>query len=69
MKAYQEMIQHTTTPQAPWYVVPAENKWFTHLVVAAAVIDTLDSLNLAYPELSDAARRELEAARQHQMAE
>ena len=69
MKAYEEMIQHTSTPQAPWYVVPADNKWFTRLVVAAAVIDTLDSLNLSYPELSDAARSELEAARQQLVAE
>jgi PPK2 family polyphosphate:nucleotide phosphotransferase len=69
MTAYEEMIQHTSTPQAPWYVVPADNKWFTRLVVAAAVIDTLESLNLSYPELSAAARKELEAARQQLQAE
>lgn len=68
-KAYEEMIQFTSSPQAPWYVVPADNKWFTRLVVAAAVIDTLNSLNLSYPELSDAARKELEAAKQQLMAE
>jgi hypothetical protein len=50
-------------------VVPADNKWFTRLVVAAAVIDTLESLNLSYPELSAAARKELEAARQQLQAE
>ena len=69
MTAYEEMIQHTSTPGAPWYVVPADNKWFTRLVVAAAVIDTLESLNLAYPELSDAAHKELEAAKQQLEAE
>jgi len=69
MTAYEEMIQHTSTPQAPWYVVPADNKWFTRMVVAAAVIDTLDSLNLRYPQLSDAAQKQLEAARAQLEAE
>jgi len=69
MSAYEEMIQHTSTPQAPWYVVPADNKWFTRLVVAAAVIDTLESLDLKYPELSDAARAQLQAAKQQLQAE
>jgi PPK2 family polyphosphate:nucleotide phosphotransferase len=69
MTAYEEMIQHTSTQGAPWYVVPADNKWFTRLVVAAAVIDTLESLNLAYPELSDAAHKDLEAAKQTLLAE
>ena len=50
-------------------VVPADNKWFTRLVVAAAVIDTLESLNLRYPELSDAARKDLESAKQTLLAE
>jgi PPK2 family polyphosphate:nucleotide phosphotransferase len=63
MKAYEDMIQSTATPDAPWYVVPADNKWFTRLVVAAAVIDTLESLDLAYPEVGADKRRELAAAR------
>ncbi len=65
MEAYEQMIRHTTTDAAPWYVVPADHKWFTRLVVADAVIDTLESLNLAYPTVSEAARRDLaEAHRQ-----
>jgi PPK2 family polyphosphate:nucleotide phosphotransferase len=64
MKAYEETIQNTATKNAPWYVVPADHKWFTRIVVAAAIIETLDSLNLSYPEVSDADRKALEAARQ-----
>ena len=51
MEAYEDMIRHTATPEAPWYVVPADNKWFTRVVVAAAVIDALASLKLAYPKV------------------
>ena len=53
MDAYEDMIRNTGTKAAPWYVVPADNKWFTRVVVAAAVIDTLDALDLQYPEVSD----------------
>ncbi|MGC2275967.1 MAG: polyphosphate kinase 2 family protein, partial [Candidatus Binatus sp.] len=49
MTAYEEMIQHTAAPHAPWYVVPADNKWYTRLVVSAAIIDALEQLNLHYP--------------------
>ena len=63
MKAYEEMIQHTATQDAPWYVVPADNKWFTRVVVAAAVIDALDGLNLKYPKVDKEKRRELAAAK------
>ena len=63
MAAYEEMIQHTATPHAPWYVVPADNKWFTRLVVAAAIADALEELKLAYPMVDAAKRRELKAAR------
>ena len=69
MQAYEQMIRHTATQQAPWYVVPADHKWFTRLVVADAVIDTLESLNLAYPKLSDAARSELAEAHRQLLAE
>jgi PPK2 family polyphosphate:nucleotide phosphotransferase len=62
-QAYEDMIQNTATKDAPWYVVPADNKWFTRVVVAAAVIDALASLDLAYPEVSKAQRKELAAAR------
>lgn len=63
MDAYEDMIRHTATKEAPWYVVPADNKWFTRLVVAAAVIDALSSLGLHYPEVGPEKRKELAAAR------
>ncbi|MCB1093714.1 MAG: polyphosphate kinase 2 family protein, partial [Verrucomicrobiae bacterium] len=64
MSAYEEMIQETATPESPWYVVPADNKWFTRLVVAAAIIDALSGLKLNYPEVGDAQREELKKARE-----
>jgi polyphosphate kinase 2 (PPK2 family) len=63
MAAYEDMIQHTATEECPWFVVPADNKWFTRVVVAAAIISTLDSLKLAYPKVTPAQRKELTAAR------
>jgi len=61
--AYEEMIQHTATEHAPWYVVPADNKWFTRLVVGAAILDTLADLDLSLPTLDRAARAKLADAR------
>ncbi len=63
MAAYEDMIRHTATPEAPWYVVPADRKWFTRLVVAAAVIEALASLDPRYPEVDERQCRELAAAR------
>ncbi len=63
MKAYEDMIRNTATKSAPWYVVPADNKWFTRVVVAAAVIDTLASLDLKYPKADDRKLKELAAAK------
>jgi PPK2 family polyphosphate:nucleotide phosphotransferase len=63
MEAYEDTIRHTASEEAPWYVVPADNKWFTRLVVAAAVIDTLWSLSLKFPTVSDAKKKELLAAK------
>src|SRR5207249_4056879 len=63
MQAYEEMIRNTATKHAPWYVVPADNKWFTRLVVAAAIVETLDGLKLSYPEVDPQKRKELQAAR------
>ncbi len=63
MHAYEETIRETSTDYAPWYVVPADNKWFTRVVVAAAVIDALASLNLRYPKVSTAKKQELAVAR------
>ncbi|MGC1452638.1 MAG: polyphosphate kinase 2 family protein [Candidatus Sulfotelmatobacter sp.] len=62
-KAYEEMISNTATEHSPWYVVPADNKWFTRLVVSAVIVDTLECLNLAYPKVDAAKRKELEAAK------
>jgi PPK2 family polyphosphate:nucleotide phosphotransferase len=62
-KAYEDMIRHTASKHAPWYVVPADNKWFTHLVVAAAIVETLEDLNLSYPEVDAQKRKQIQAAR------
>ena len=64
MAAYEDMIQHTATKHAPWYVVPADNKWFTRVVVASAIIDALASLDLHYPEVDEEKRKALAIARQ-----
>jgi PPK2 family polyphosphate:nucleotide phosphotransferase len=61
--AYEDMIRNTATEEAPWYVVPADNKWFTRLVVSTVLVDTLESLDLAYPKVDEAKRKELAAAR------
>jgi PPK2 family polyphosphate:nucleotide phosphotransferase len=62
-KAYEEMISNTASERAPWYVVPADNKWFTRLVVSAVIVDTLERLDLSYPKVDEAKRRELETAK------
>jgi PPK2 family polyphosphate:nucleotide phosphotransferase len=63
MAAYEDIVRNTATEEAPWYVVPADNKWFTRLVVCAAVIETLARLHLAYPRVDKAKRQELAEAR------
>jgi PPK2 family polyphosphate:nucleotide phosphotransferase len=68
MKAYEDMIGNTATEESPWFVVPADNKWFTRVAVAAAVIDALASLDLRYPKVSDTKRQELELAKEELMA-
>jgi PPK2 family polyphosphate:nucleotide phosphotransferase len=62
-EAYEDMIRATATKHAPWYVVPADNKWFSRLVVAAALIDALGSLDLEFPKVDDAKKADLAAAR------
>jgi len=62
-KAYEEMIRNTATKHAPWYVIPADNKWFTHLAVSAAIVETLEDLSLTYPKVDAAKRKELQVAR------
>ena len=61
--AYEDMIRNTATEDAPWYVVPADNKWFTRLVVSMVLVDTLESLDLSYPKVDPKKRKELEAAK------
>ena len=63
MKAYEEAIRETATPESPWYIVPADNKWYTRAVVAGAVVDALASLDLKYPVVTSAQRKALEEAR------
>ena len=63
MAAYEDAIRRTASPEAPWYVVPADKKWFTRLVVAAAIVESFWKLKLAYPRVGDATRKELALAR------
>jgi PPK2 family polyphosphate:nucleotide phosphotransferase len=69
MAAYEDMIRNTATKDAPWYVVPADNKWFTRCVVTAAIIDAMASLDLAYPEVGPEKLKEIAAAKRALMAE
>ena len=69
MKAYESVIRDTATKDAPWYVVPADNKWFTRIVVAAAIIDALASLDLHYPKVDKAKLEELARAKEGLLAE
>ena len=68
-QAYEEMIQQTATKHAPWYVVPADNKWFTRLVVAGAMLEALNDLNLAFPDVDQSKRKELAAVRSSLLAQ
>lgn len=63
-KVYEDMIQNTSSEGAPWYVVPADNKWFTRLVVSEAIVDALKKMKLKYPKLSEAEKEALDGARQ-----
>jgi PPK2 family polyphosphate:nucleotide phosphotransferase len=63
MAAYEDMVRSTATEDAPWHVVPADNKWFTRLVVAAAIIQVLESLDLSYPKIDARVKRQIAAAR------
>jgi PPK2 family polyphosphate:nucleotide phosphotransferase len=61
--AYEDMIRNTASEQAPWYVVPADNKWFTRLVVSTVVVETLESLKLGYPKVDAKKMKDLQAAK------
>ena len=69
MAAYEDLLRNTSTRHSPWYVVPADNKWFTRLVVAAAVVDTLESLDLHFPKVDAEKRKDLAAARETLLAQ
>jgi len=69
MHAFEEAIRATASKRAPWYVVPADNKWFTRIVVAAAIVEAVEKLDLAYPTVTDAQKKELAAARLELAAE
>ncbi len=62
--AYEDMLNHTSTPWAPWYVIPADRKWFSRIAVAAVLIETMRSLNLAYPEVTEEQKAGLQGARE-----
>jgi polyphosphate kinase 2 (PPK2 family) len=61
--AYEETIQNTANKNAPWYVIPADNKWFTRIVAAMAMVAALNELNLAFPDVEKSKRKELEKVR------
>jgi PPK2 family polyphosphate:nucleotide phosphotransferase len=63
MHAYEDTIRHTASDEAPWYVVPADNKWFARMIVSSVVVETLSSLDLKYPAVDKARLAELAAAR------
>ena len=63
MTAYEEMIQNTSAPHAPWFVVPADHKWFTRLIVGAAVVDAIEDMAVEFPTVDRDKRRELAAVR------
>jgi PPK2 family polyphosphate:nucleotide phosphotransferase len=64
MRSFEDAIRATASAHAPWYVVPADNKWFTRLVVAAAIVEAVEQLDLAYPKVSAEQKKELAAARE-----
>jgi len=63
-EAYEEMVQRTATKHAPWYVIPADNKWFARLAVGSAVVEALDGLDLKFPDVDKAKKKELEEIRE-----
>jgi polyphosphate kinase 2 (PPK2 family) len=69
MHAYEDAIRHTSRPEAPWYVVPADNKWFARLVIAEAMIEAMEGLKLEFPKVEGAALKELSRVRRALQAE
>jgi PPK2 family polyphosphate:nucleotide phosphotransferase len=69
MAAYEEMITHTASEHSPWYIVPADNKWFTRVVVAEVIVETLENLKLTYPKADAAQKKDLRAAKKQLLHE
>jgi polyphosphate kinase 2 (PPK2 family) len=69
MSAYEDMVRETASEQAPWYVVPADHKWYTRLVVAAAIVDALEDLELEFPKVPPGKKKALERARRELMSQ
>ena len=69
MESFEQMVRNTASDHAPWYVIPADNKWFTRLAVSDAIIDAMEKLNLKFPKIDDAKKKELAAARKMLMSE
>jgi PPK2 family polyphosphate:nucleotide phosphotransferase len=69
MAAYQDLVRHTSTPVAPWYVVPADHKWFARVVIGSAIVSTLESLNLRFPRTDRASLQEFKQVREALQAE
>jgi PPK2 family polyphosphate:nucleotide phosphotransferase len=69
MEAYEEMVQNTATKDAPWYVVPADNKWYTRLIIASAIVEALNELDLKFPDVDKKKKKELDQIRQSLVAE
>ena len=69
MEAYQDAIERTATPESPWLIVPADNKWFTRLVISNAIVNALENLDLRFPSIDEARRAELAHARSSLMSE
>lgn len=62
MAAYEDMIRETSRPEAPWFVVPADHKWFTRMVVAGVLMQELQGLDLEFPKITGTALKELQQA-------
>ena len=60
---YQDIVRHTSTPTAPWHVVPADHKWFARVVIGSAIVSTLETLNLRFPRADKASLQEFTAVR------
>jgi PPK2 family polyphosphate:nucleotide phosphotransferase len=69
MRFYEDCIRETSRPHAPWFVVPADNKWFTRLVISSAIVEAMDALDLSYPKVGEASLKEMKAARDALMAD